>query len=70
MGTAGGMGRVGLSGRVALTCMRKRATGKLLRGTELSLALFDDLEGWEGEMEERFKRRSVYVYLRLIHLVA
>ena len=64
------MGRVGLIGRVALTCMKNRATRKLLHGTELSLALFDDLEGWEGEMEERFKRKSVYVYLRLIHFVA
>lgn len=50
MDTAGGMGRVGLIGRVALTCIKQMATGKLLCGTELSLALFDDLEGWEGEV--------------------
>ena len=50
MDTAGGMGRVGLIGRVALTCIKQMATGKLLCGTELSLVLFDDLEGWEGEV--------------------
>ena len=48
--TGWGMGRMGLIGRVALMCIKQMATGKLLCGKELSLALYDDLEGWKGEV--------------------
>ena len=37
---------------------------------ELSLALWDDLEGWDGsEVGGRLQREGMYVYISLIHFI-
>ena len=36
--------------------------GKLKQGLGINL------EGWEGEGDEKFKREGIYVYLWLIHV--
>ena len=38
---------------------------KFLSVRELSLVLYDDLEGWNG-VGERFKRQEIHVYIRMI----
>ena len=31
--------------------------------------LYDDLEGWNGGIERRSKKKGIYVYIWLIHVV-
>ena len=41
---------------------------KFLSVRELSLVLYDDLEGWDG-VGGRFKREEIHVYIQMIHTV-
>ena len=33
------------------------------------MVLYDDLEGWTGEVRGRFRREAIYVYIWLNHVV-
>ena len=43
--------------------------GSCLQHRKLSLALCDDLEGWDGKVGGRLKTEGLHVYLWLIHIV-
>ena len=45
------------------------ARGRQCIHREPSLVLCDDLEGWDGEVGGRLKRKEIHVHLRLIHVV-
>lgn len=51
-----------------LPCVKQSASGKLLSNTEPSLALCDNLEGWD-EVWKAQEEGGIYVQLWLIHAV-
>ena len=50
-----------------LSCVNQIASGKLLYNTELSLALCDDLEGWDGRGKGEYNYDRFTVYGRSQH---
>ena len=46
----------------------RRGNGELPNGIWKVSSFCDDLEGWAGRVEGRFKRKGIYVYIQLIHV--
>ena len=52
-----------------ITECKTAASGKLMYSTGSAAQCCDNLEGWDGGREGRFKRKGIYVYMWLIHFV-